>query len=134
MAPDTIATSTAEALLALALRCEREEPSRDLDFAIGQVVHGFDRLVVDGTEHWGYRGHYARELSRYTTGLDAAVTLVPEGYKWAVWHDGQARVRVSGPETPAFLAPSWEAFDVTTPALALCAAALRARAAQGGRK
>lgn len=80
------------------------------------------------------RDPYARDLPRYTTSLDAALTLVPEGHAvdltlWAQKH--RARIlplyqdgdrwfhRGSDPHFTA---------DAGTPALALCAAALRARA------
>jgi hypothetical protein len=61
---------------------------------------------------------------RYTTSLDAAVTLIPEGYDWIVadvnGHVGGTPYACVGDETQHF---------GETPALAFCIAALRARGA-----
>lgn len=106
-------------LLELADRCEREEPSRELDAAIARFLAG------NFYEWWKNRPGPAD----FTTSLDAAVTLVPNNADW--WEIYYERGWVRGPvraevkwhrvreETRAFAA---------TPALALCAAALRARA------
>jgi hypothetical protein len=110
-------TVSHEVLLQLAKRCEREEPHGLLDAAIYAVVFG--AMDMQDTSF------------AYTTSLDAAVTLVPErtyfnlhDYRWTgktrhQWvadiKDGHLRVLVS--------------VRAASPALALCAAALRARAA-----
>lgn len=71
----------------------------------------------------------------YTGSLDAALTLVPDRYRWSVKGDGTgtlpfsytAKVGERGNE------PSWNdhySFPCATPALALCAAALRAKAGE----
>lgn len=62
--------SNRETLLALADRCEREEPSNHLDEDIERACKA-------------YMGSCPVP---YTTSLDAAVTLVPEGYRW---HGGE---------------------------------------------
>ena len=96
-------------LLALADRCEREEPSRKLDVSISDAL---------GYAHDG-------SLPFYTTSLDAAVTLVPEGFIW----------RVSGSSEGRFFASLHPAArdavtgQAKTEPMARCAAALRARAA-----
>jgi hypothetical protein len=59
--------------------------------------------------------HPTQPLPMFTASLDAAVTLVPEGCGWMVMSSA-AKVGV------------WPSHGAT-PALALCAAALRARAA-----
>lgn len=110
--------TTPEALNALADRVERVEPHALLDAAIHAVVHGAMDLQDD--------------QPAYTTSLDAAVTLVPEGWNWGV--DGQS--------SKQFEATVWKAAsrflvcdDVErygrhkVAAAALTAAALRARAA-----
>ena len=58
------------------------------------------------------------ELPTYTASLDAAMTLVPEGMKWSVstFRPKRATAQVSN-----------RCRIAATPALALCAAALRAR-------
>lgn len=118
-------------LLALADRCEREEPSRELDAAIARA------LGIQGKRRNIYRrGHYVggkpvvlrvvEDFPAFSSSLDAAVTLVqgPVGQQvgWFVGSDCRAAVYWS-PTIPN----SYEG-TAKTPALALCAAALRARA------
>ncbi len=92
-------------LLALAERCEQAAgPDAGLDLAIWTTLldtPGFQPLSPWRTD--------------YTVSLDAAVTLVPEGCGWMVMGNAAKVGRL----------PSRAA----TAALALCAAALRARAA-----
>ena len=86
------------------------EGSRELDGAVFHVtypsVEYSDRLEI-----WTYKGEHVL-LPHYTTSIDAALTLVPDG--WTPW-DLIAR----------YCTPS--EFDAA-PALAICIAALRARA------
>lgn len=122
-------------LLELATRCEAASgPDRELDADIWLcVTPGATRgpLVVAATEM--RRGWTIDEASgrmivvpAYTASLDAAASLIPEGCVWNAMIDfglpGRARV--------------WDGdrlkvhqCDGETPALALCAAALRAQAA-----
>ena len=94
-------------LLALAERCEQAaEPNRELDAAIARF------LVLTGAEDIA-RSRYG--WSYFTANLDAAVTLVPEGLGWMIMGNAAKVGRL----------PSRGA----TAPLALCAAALRARAA-----
>lgn len=122
-------------LLELAERCERAEgPDRELDALIAplqglRVVdegHPIGRMCYDDIG-------CAQLLPRYTASLDAAMTLVPEefgrpsaftiqrsrnfGCCAVVWVNSEFNRSVRG--------------DADTPALALCAAALRARSAGG---
>ena len=66
-------------------------------------------------------------VERYTTSIDAAMTLMPEG--WWVQYLGQrikgwaVRIEAQGISIPSSTAP----LRAATPALALCIAALRAR-------
>lgn len=114
-----------ENLLELAERCEKAEgPSDTLDVELTLAVFP--------------DSYPAPKLMRYTASLDAALTLVPEGYLWTA-----ATYRAEedappyyadcmSPET--FSGAEWgEAFtgQANGPALGLCAAALRARATQG---
>lgn len=90
-----------------------------------------DRTIKEFVGHaWDYAAEWPRDgqpiAFPYTASIDAAITLVPEGYKWKImcsdfdgylceiWTDG----------TPEYEHVSRAA----TPALALTAAALRARA------
>lgn len=124
---------TPEALNALADRVGREEPSRLLDADIFEAATGrrdFNKadksfrecgslllLTDDDRLNWVY-------APAYTTSLDAAVTLVPEEYAQA-WSAGD-----NSGEHQIFgrLGYEHEATGLT-PAAALTAAALRARAA-----
>jgi hypothetical protein len=111
-------------LLALAERCEQAAgPDRELDAEISVVVGRHETHVErrsDGTTKllpWrgDGTGSYNIDCRRYTASLDAAVTLVPEGCGWMAMNNA-SKVGV------------WPSHGAT-PALALCAAALRARAA-----
>jgi hypothetical protein len=127
-------------LLALAERCEQAAgPDRELDVAIalacgivtsreGDCFYGHKYYSVmvlnydyDDTE---YR---APELPSYSSSLDAALALVPEGHEWLRKNPESMTVyRVPGD------LKEWAQHIYgrgATDALALCAAALRARAA-----
>lgn len=71
------------------------------------------------------RTAYAVDLPPFTRSLDAALTLVPEGC-------GISLVRFTGQERSSVMVGGSIGY-AATPALALCVAALRARAAQEGR-
>jgi len=139
------------ALLELASRCEAATgPDRDLDWAITQVRHPSANphprnpalfLLCDG--------HFRRSDFNYTASLDAAMSLVPEGWRFGLeqpgmfdgkqieeawcwpfesgfdpdWQNGQQGYRDAPEATHGFAA---------TPALALTAAALRALAKEKG--
>jgi hypothetical protein len=106
-----------EELLALAERVEKATgPDMKLDAEIFR-----DLGIVPDRGDVGYP-HY-----RYTASLDAAMTLVPDRYDAHLYccGDGEASAIVTTRKTvgqPRLFA--------ATPALALCAAALRARAHQ----
>lgn len=107
---------------ALADRVEAlEGPCRETDTAICRAVHG--RSIG---------------VARYTASLDAAMTLVPECAFWRLGHDGE------GADPGLFKSHILSWTDGTaasqrnsiaiaaTPALSLCAAALRALATTEG--
>jgi hypothetical protein len=119
----------------LAAKCEQATgPDRELDHEIYAALHHpeyvfpaevLNRKPRDLEEaldrmHWdGGGGSYYRRVP-YCTSLDAAMTLVPEGEDWAVG---------SGPLFPTSARVAGKpAVQAATPALALCAAALRAHA------
>jgi hypothetical protein len=122
---------TGQQLLALAERCEAAEgPDRELDalIHIPECREGQGLRVSGGDVSWLIEGRvraWGGHIPAYTASLDAAKTLVPEEHVWAVEHapDGNGawcydkEVRFPGPSL------------ATTPALALAAAALKARAA-----
>ena len=108
----------------LARRCEAATgPDRALDCAIRDTL----RLPNDYSADWGARKHEIPAAYPYTASLDAALTLVPGEAFWRVGHDG------AGPDPSAFRADVFQTPGTglnvarsATPALALCAAALRA--------
>ena len=139
-----------DALRALAARCEAAEgPSRELDaeitVALTEGATGVERPPLDGltdepqagwlltfdtprpwTERWVC-------VPAYTASLDAALTLVPEGWRWSLDYTQRAPYQDCG--CAALFAPGdgIKPPDVPetyarTPALALCAAALLALA------
>lgn len=116
--------TTPEALNALAYRVEREEPSRELDAAILVAMLGAG-WIVSTANGWACIPYQEiAEAPHYTTSLDAAVTLVPPEYAnaWSAG-DNSGEYRIFGR-----LGYEHEATGLT-PAAALTAAALRARAA-----
>lgn len=136
-------------LLALALRVECEEPSRELDLAVSVAVNFKDafRVTKDGEQYAFGAGGDEIELRsrtgkrigfldpeqfvpRFTTSLDAAASLVPiseiwwEVYYERGWERGPARVEICVKDEPYIKVRAF----ANTPAAALTAAALRARA------
>jgi hypothetical protein len=113
--------------------CEQAPgPSRDLDGTIWATLQGVTLLIwerpASSGEVLSYRGTLAYPdmpgVAGYTSSLDAAVSLIPDGYDWILErvNDGLtigARVGHNDPDRT-----SWG----ETPALALTAAALRSRA------
>jgi hypothetical protein len=97
-------------LLSLAERCEKaDKGSFALECAIAEAVGGL-----------------ATPPRNYTVSLDAALELVPIGHDWSLFFDNSAALAGCMPA-------SEDGCDMTdvpgsTPALALCAAALRAQA------
>jgi hypothetical protein len=101
----------ADELNALADKCEREEAGRKLDRAIAATINGGD--------HFPY-------CLAYTTSLDAAVSLVPEGWRASdlCWDGDNCRFCL-------FHEASWRHASAAAKSevMARVAAALRARAA-----
>jgi hypothetical protein len=113
-------------LLALADRCEQAAgPDRELDCYIHAPREG--RNIKP--ERWIETVRvYSHMVPRYTASLDAAVMLVPEGwiYELGRGESGTSRALCRMGDERGI----WTGWAVAaTAALALCAAALRARAA-----
>jgi hypothetical protein len=109
-----------ELLEALAARCEREDSSWELCIDIELAIRRGatrDDMKTGRAIRWGHKRYNPPE---YAFSLDAAVTLVPEKWSWRVDGGRAARVSIFGDR---------HSTKAKTPALALCAAALRARAA-----
>ncbi len=118
-------------LLALAERCEQAAgPDRELDARIECAVQGITFRKLLGTSAYRTsRGDIGlMNAKRYTAWIDAAVTLVPEGCEW-LRKTGQCMTVYRVPADPKEWARHIDARGATL-ALALCAAALRARAAE----
>lgn len=111
-------------LLELAERCEAATgPDRELDRAIFEWLTLVDGFVPD-------RAHQSYPQYAYTASLDAAMTLVPEG--WEPLIDGVSKDRAAAWIVELYAindSPPFRHGSANTGALALCAAALRARAA-----
>jgi hypothetical protein len=124
------------ALLELAEQCERAtESDRELDTAIFAALnpdwfpHKTQKHFFVNSEKLRdteYQSRNTRTVPRYTASLDAAMTLVPEYHTAAIFSDGSGSVVPAESDEDAFFAATVYA---ATPALALCAAALRARKA-----
>lgn len=109
------------ALLDLAARVEAAEGGDDaLDLAIAEWCFGAGAVagVNYDPQLWLLRNE------GFSGSLDAALTLVPEGWRWFVnWKCARCWTVVDDRVVEV------EDATAATPALALCAAALRARAA-----
>lgn len=118
-----------------------DRPSREVDAEIAVTVLGMER---DGSMFFGKdedyvleRDYYAldggpRELPAYTASLDAAMSLVPEGWHVSI-NAGRINLVVLTGESddPMVPPPDIESSTAATPALALVAASLRAIHLQG---
>jgi hypothetical protein len=130
-------------LLALAERVAvASGPDRELDADVYEALGGALTKIRGTTKRRLADRYNGRDVPRYTASIDAALTLVPEG--WLLdqvgenWRTGAWTARLAERASPKLI----EAFDAgrvigreseegeaATPALALVAAALRARAA-----
>lgn len=113
-------------LIKLAERVEAATgPDRELDAEICRAA-GWEvvRDRHDGKDYYEpVAGYSWQPVPAYTSSLDAAMQLVPEDRpKWAVTGRNSATVGMNGGEVGHI-----EWVFAATPALALCAAALRAR-------
>lgn len=103
--------ATLEALLARVL--EGTGPDRELDAEI-------DLYLLDAGLR-KQRFSIPFDAPRYTASLDAALTLVPEGWIWVIGSYGNARVYQEQTAGKSFIGEN------ASPARALCEAALQAR-------
>lgn len=98
-----------------------KEGSADLDIEISELLHPDE--VAEGE---------TVSIIRYTRSLDAALTLVPEGWHWNAGYDPPSRGR-TGNYAQLFKDDdnqAEEAWFAGTVALALCIAALKAKASK----
>lgn len=135
-----------EILLALAERCEQatgRDWALDADIAEGMNPE-FQSTPWERIDYPGGRWVVFADRSApdnwnivspppYTSFIDVALTLVPEGWKWALHSADDAGPPCAFCVSDMGKLPWSKRVDDThaaTPALALCAAALRARAAE----
>jgi len=132
------AMSDRTTLLALAERCEQATgPDGMLDYKIALAAgYRFEMREYEKRKRWrDSKGVRCSGLTtdgappRFTASLDAAVTLVPEGHEW-LRKNPQTMTVYREPDDLKEWAQHIDAGTATS-ALALCAAALRARAALG---
>ena len=129
-----------ENLVGLAERVERQaEPWANLDCAIFATIHP---EKFEGSAQTYARPDWTRNradwiwlrdmgMPAYTSSLDAAMTLVPEGMRFYVDNgtlDAGSSHACAWTGTPPGISGGCK--GAATPALALCAAALRSRSAQ----
>ena len=114
------------------------EGSRELDKDIASQVHpgtDWDKRYTANVG-WGHpdfnRVMRANPVPHYTTSIDAALTLVPEGWGFkadcGLGYGNECTVGHVGENKMYDQPDGWA--KAATPALALCAASLRAREAQ----
>jgi hypothetical protein len=117
------------ALIELAARCEAAEgPDRELDALISVAVD--DGCGIRWHDLWFFTFATGNSPPLYTASLDAALTLLPPGSLWAggSMEEGPF-ARLLWPRADGTYVGNYLEITATTPALALCAAALRAKAA-----
>lgn len=111
------------------------EGSREFDYRIFSELNGAMGEYRQGTERFGDSvvrdyielggaGTWCDEVPAYTTSIDAALTLVPEGWSFAV--EGFP-VRACVYDPAAMAGDSTVTATAVTPALAIVLAALKAR-------
>ncbi len=114
---------------------EREtEGSRELDHDILAAVGcPTDWREDDDVQEYTFRTGFDWP-PHYTTSLDSALTLVPEGWGWLVevWQREESWAQiVRRPKGSTKPSGVFEGAEAKSPALALCIAALKARRREG---
>ena len=122
-------------LLALAKRVEAAPGAdRELDIRIGWMLDGGG--FSENDVQYAVENKHATAVTPFTSSLDAAASLVPEG--WTVASIGQgddktwfAELRKGWRTSYSSVVIAPKNYNATTPALALTAACLRAKAREG---
>ena len=113
-------------------------PDRWLDADIHRTVTpGMADTITDFSKGWCIGGNHVTPVKApaYTASLDAALSLVPEGWLWGVntfpanevFSPGGAQAFVHHPDWGDDVELGYEHAEAKTPALALVIAALKAR-------
>lgn len=114
---------------------ELKGPDRDVDFAIWEYVDkpAHDAAISEQVQFAAPNKTYIHDkrllyCPHYTASIDAALTLVPEGYFWWLGHlDETDRRFVATVSKRAVVDYPAERAICDTAAIALCIAALQAR-------
>lgn len=121
-------------LVELASRVEAlEVPDRTIDCAIFATVRpgifGDDAVMYARLDWTRNRGDWLwlrdQGMPAYTASLDAAMTLVPDGWEWTLFHGGVVSLKPDVAFCRHRETDAGTRADAATPALALTAAALR---------
>ena len=100
---------------------EAVDPERDLDLHIWCVANGVAGIgAMSARVRW-----LSNDFPYYTASIDAALTLVPADHFWCITMRGCKRGGFDACCLPVGTQMEWHAG--TTPAIALCIAALKAR-------
>jgi len=105
------------------------EGSRELDAEIVRAVDPDAFFADDGSFESAVYDCINRYPPHYTTSLDAALTLVPEGWGWSVDYANACMLSTLGGDGHVDYLHTTYAREAATPALALVIAALKARQA-----
>ena len=109
--------------LDLASRIEDYDPKQSADNRFDEIE--LHRDIVLETGIGGMNPDFEHTFLR---SLDAAMTLVPEGFEWCLYSDASCEI---GPEPDyGCIMVSNHTAEAATPTISLCAAALRARDGQ----
>ncbi len=117
----------------LADRCEAASgPDKELDWAIEAAVGDWENLGGARKRHKGtgeVRTGYVDPQHPYTASIDSAMTLIPGGMDFGCGRGIELEIGPSKEVCHAWVGEgSGDLVFAETPALALCAAALRAKA------
>ncbi len=111
-----------EAVTEESLESFMEARGLDGDIALGQ---GWKRVGKGWADWIDPDGNTNQHVPHYTCSLDAALTLVPEGWRWSLEGPNQHAVAVLGRDPPKD--DDVLVFEIgATPVLSLCIAALKA--------
>jgi hypothetical protein len=129
---------TTPALLALAERVERAAPEQQAELILAAWLERNPEPQEEGYDRgfWGYREARLRKQLDCGAYESAVIQhLLPEGWAWNLYSDGPTYAASAEigphPEGGAIFRAATSS-DGATPALALCAASLRARASEAG--
>lgn len=95
-------------------------PDRELDLEIGRALPGPHPFSLSTAQQRGGKP----PVPEFTASIDAALMLMPEGANWSL--NSKSEARVGGPRLDFVI----KGGSHVVPAIALCIAALKARAAQ----